>query len=103
MELVEVVAKLKRLRYVIDDFQKSGRMNLVKTGDMERISRRAEEAEMAVSRFHGPSYCGNGRGNPFSSPFQSHGALPRCNVCTLSTVCRKAMIDFLEWNMTISL
>ena len=49
MELVEVVAKLKRLRYVVDDFQKSGRMNLVKTGDMERISRRAEEAEMAVS------------------------------------------------------
>ena len=49
MELVEVVAKLKRLRYVVDDFQKSGRMNLVKTRDMERISRRAEEAEMAVS------------------------------------------------------
>jgi len=37
------------LRYVVDDFQKSGRMNLVKTRDMERISRRAEEAEMAVS------------------------------------------------------
>ena len=49
MELVEVVARLKRLRYVVDDFQKSGRMNQVKTRDLERISRRAEEAEMAVS------------------------------------------------------
>lgn len=49
MELVEVVARLKRLRYVVDDFQKSGRMNLVETRDMERVSRRAEEAEMAVS------------------------------------------------------
>lgn len=49
MEVVEVVARLKRLRYVVDDFQKSGRMNLVKTRDMERISRRAEEAEMGVS------------------------------------------------------
>lgn len=49
MEVVEVVAKLKRLRYVVDIFQKSGRMNMVKTKDMERISRRAEDAEMAVS------------------------------------------------------
>ena len=49
MEVVEVVAKLKRLRYVVDIFQKSGQMNLVKTKDMERISRRAEDAEMAVS------------------------------------------------------
>ena len=49
MELVEVVARLKRLRYVVDDFQKSGRMNQVKTRDLERISHRAEEAEMAVS------------------------------------------------------
>ena len=38
MELVEVVARLKRLRYVVDDFQKSGRMNQVKTRDLERIS-----------------------------------------------------------------
>lgn len=49
MELVEVVATLKRLRFVVDDFQKSGRMNLVNPKDLERISRRAEEAEMAVS------------------------------------------------------
>lgn len=49
MEVVEVVAKLKRLRYVVDIFQKSGQMNLVKTRDLERISRRAEDAEMAVS------------------------------------------------------
>lgn len=49
MEMVEVVAKLKRLRCAVDDFQKSGRMNLVNIGDMERISRRAEEAEMSVS------------------------------------------------------
>lgn len=49
MEVVEVVARLKRLRYVVDNFQQSGRMNLVKTKDMERISRRAEDAEMAVS------------------------------------------------------
>lgn len=49
MEVVEVVARLKRLRYVVDVFQKSGQMNLVKTRDMERISRRAEDAEMAVS------------------------------------------------------
>lgn len=49
MEVVEVVATLKRLRYVVDIFQKSGQMNLVKTKDMERISRRAEDAEMAVS------------------------------------------------------
>lgn len=49
MKVVEVVATLKRLRYLVDDFQKSGRMNLVKSRDLERISRRAEEAEMAVS------------------------------------------------------
>ena len=49
MEVVEVVARLKRLRYVVDNFQQSGQMNLVKTKDMERISRRAEDAEMAVS------------------------------------------------------
>lgn len=49
MEVVEVVATLKRLRYVVDIFQKSGQMNLVKTRDLERISRRAEDAEMAVS------------------------------------------------------
>lgn len=49
MEVVEVVATLKRLRFVVDDFQKSGRMNLVNPKDLERISRRAEDAEMAVS------------------------------------------------------
>ncbi len=43
-------------------------MNLVKTRDMERISRRAEEAEMAVSSTIA-RLCGDGRSNPFSSSF----------------------------------
>lgn len=49
MEVVDVIARLKRLRHLVVDFQKSGRMNQVKTEDMERISHRAEDAEMAVS------------------------------------------------------
>lgn len=49
MEVVDVVARLKRLHYLVGYFQKSGRMNQVKTDDMERISHRAKEAEMAVS------------------------------------------------------
>lgn len=49
MDVVDVVARLKRLHRLVGNFQKSGRMNEVNTADLERISRRAEEAEMAVS------------------------------------------------------
>ena len=49
IELVEVVSRLKRLRGHINRFQESGKMETVKANDLERVSRRAEDAEMTVS------------------------------------------------------
>lgn len=50
MDLVDVVSTLKRLHGHIGRFQRSGRMNEVKADELEKISRRAEAAEMAVSK-----------------------------------------------------
>ena len=49
IEVVEVVSRLKRLRSHISRFQESGKMEMVKANDLERVSHRAEEAEMTVS------------------------------------------------------
>ena len=49
IELVEVVSRQKRLRSHINRFQESGKMETVKANDLERVSRRAEDAEMTVS------------------------------------------------------
>lgn len=49
MKMVEIISRLKRLRGHIGRFQESGSMEKVRTYDLERVSRRAEDAEMAVS------------------------------------------------------